>query len=33
MVSTKQLHHALVVVSDLEKAMTFYGKVLGLTSL
>ncbi len=33
MVKTKQLHHALVVVNDLEKARTFYGKVLGLWEL
>ena len=33
MIRTKQLHHALVVVSDLEKARRFYGKILGLQEL
>ena len=30
---TKQLHHALMVVNDLEKARTFYGRILGLEEL
>ncbi len=33
MIKTKQLHHALVVVNDLEKARSFYGRILGLREL
>ena len=33
MIRTKQLHHALVVVSDLKKARRFYGNILGLQEL
>ena len=33
MFKTKQLHHALVVVSDREKARNFYGRILGLREL